>query len=132
MTQGIVSAQSPYRTEETVRRLRQLIGQRGAVVFAVIDHARNAREAGLQMPETQVLIFGNPAAGTPLMLAAPDIALDLPVRVLVRDDGAGGSIVAWQDPGYVAARFGIPETGPNPFAAVPALVQAALEADPAS
>jgi uncharacterized protein (DUF302 family) len=132
MTQGIVSVRSPYRTEETVRRLRRQVEQHGAVVFAVIDHAENARQAGQQMPATQVLIFGDPAAGTPLMLAVPDVALDLPMRVLVRDDGAEGSIVSWQDPGYVTDRFELPEASLKPFAAVGVLVRATLESDPAS
>jgi uncharacterized protein (DUF302 family) len=132
MTQGIVSVPSRYPVAATVRRLQAQVEQHGAAVFAVIDHAAGARRAGQQMPETQVLIFGDPAVGTPLMLAVPDIALDLPMRVLVRDDGTGGSVVAWQDPGYVAARFGVPESSLKPFAAVATLVAAALGSDPAS
>jgi uncharacterized protein (DUF302 family) len=132
MTQGIVFMPSRYSVADTVHRLQEQVERHGAAVFAVIDHAANARQAGQEMPETQVLIFGDPAAGTPLMLAVPDIALDLPMRVLVRDDGNGGSVVAWQDPGYVAARFGLPEADLKPFAAVAALAAAALESDPAS
>jgi len=132
MTQGIVSMPSRYPVAATVRRLQGQAEQHGAAVFAVIDHAANARRAGLEMPETQVLIFGDPAVGTPLMLATPDIALDLPLRVLVRADDAGGSVVAWQVPGYVSARYGVPEGSLKPFAAVAALVAAALGSDPAS
>jgi uncharacterized protein (DUF302 family) len=132
MTQGIVSVPSRYPVAATVRRLQEQVEQHGAAVFAVIDHAANAHRAGQEMPETQVLIFGDPAVGTRLMLAVPDIALDLPMRVLVRDDDAGGSVVTWQDPGYIAARYGVPEGGLKPFAAVAALVAAALGSDPGS
>jgi uncharacterized protein (DUF302 family) len=112
----------------TVAVLRDEIESRGASVVAVVDHAAAARAVGLEMPDTQVLIFGNPRAGTPLMLAAPDIALDLPLRVLVRDDGDPGSLVAWQEPDFVADRFGLPAdvTARAPLRAVAAIVAAAL------
>jgi uncharacterized protein (DUF302 family) len=100
--------------EETVQRLVALVEGAGAQVFAVIDHAAGAREAGLQMPDTQVIVFGNPAAGTPLMLAAPDIAIDLPLRILVRQEPDGRTSVLHHDPKELADRYGLPAdlTGP--------------------
>lgn len=101
------------------------IEHRGASVITVIDHAAAARAAGLAMPATQVVVFGNAAAGTPLMQAVPDVAIDLPLRLLVRDDGSPGSVVSWQDPAYVADRFGLHgETAP--LAAPHAIADAAL------
>src|ERR1700676_5392653 len=93
--------------EETLERLREAIAERGLTLFAEIDHAGNARAAGLEMPPSTVLIFGSARAGTPLMLKAPDMALELPLRVLVRDDGRGGAVLAYGDPGRLARSFNV-------------------------
>ena len=90
---------------EVVHRLREVIDQRGLTLFAEIDHAQNARDAGLSMPPTRVLIFGSAKAGTPLMLAAPDIALELPLRVLVREEPDGRVALVYRDPTELAAAF---------------------------
>lgn len=111
----------------TVATIRAAVEAKGAAVSAVIDHAASARAAGLEMPETQVIIFGNPHAGTPLMLAVPDVALDLPLRVLVRDEGTPGAVVSWQDPAYVGHRFGLDDTLLAPLRGVEAIVTAALQ-----
>jgi uncharacterized protein (DUF302 family) len=112
---------------ETVAALRAEIEKRGASVAAVVDHAAAARTVGLTMPETQVIVFGNPAAGTPLMQSVPDIALDLPLRIMVRDDGGGGgSAVVWQDPAFVAQRFGLGEELLGPLHAPAAIVAAVI------
>jgi uncharacterized protein (DUF302 family) len=91
---------------QVAERMRALIAERGLTLFAEVDHAANAREVGLEMPPTRVLIFGNARAGTPLMLAAPDIALELPLRVLVRADPEGGTALVYLDPARLAAAFG--------------------------
>ncbi len=127
---GIETRRSERDVAGTVAALRDEIESRGAGVVAVVDHAAAARAVGLDMPDTQVLIFGNPRAGTPLMLAAPDIALDLPLRILVRDDGGPGALVVWQAPEFVADRFGLPEADAAtqaPLRSVAVIVAAALE-----
>lgn len=123
---GMSTQRSAAGVTQTVTLIRQHAERRGATVFAVIDHAAAARGVGLYMPATQVVIFGNPAAGTPLMLAMPEIALDLPLRVLVRDDGHGGCLVSWQQPQYVAVRFGLDAEQARPLTAVAAVVAEAL------
>ncbi len=95
--------------EETLKRLREAIAERGLTLFAEIDHAGNARATGLEMPPSTVLIFGSAIAGTPLMLKAPDIALQLPLRVLVREEGMGGSVLAYGDPRELARTFNVEE-----------------------
>lgn len=123
---GIVSRRSTRDVAATVAAIRATVEARGAVVAVVIDHAAAARAAGLEMPDTQVIIFGNPLAGTPLMLAVPDVAVDLPLRVLVRDDGAPGAVVSWQDPAYVGRRFGLADTLLTPLRGVETIVAAAV------
>jgi uncharacterized protein (DUF302 family) len=91
--------------ETTLQRLRDALTERGITPFGEIDHARNAREAGLDMPPTVVLIFGNARAGTPLMVKAPDIALELPLRVLVREGPDGVAVLVYRDPARLAEAF---------------------------
>jgi uncharacterized protein (DUF302 family) len=95
--------------EETLKRLREAIAERGLTLFAEIDHAGNARAAGLEMPASTVVIFGSAKAGTPLMLSAPDIALELPLRVMVREEGKGGAVLAYGDPRRLARSFNVEE-----------------------
>lgn len=83
--EALVKFNSARTFDDTVATLRQGLAEQGMTIFAEIDHAGAATRAGLKMPSTKVLMFGNPKAGTPLMLAAPDVALDLPLRVLVRE-----------------------------------------------
>ena len=124
---GLVTRRSARGVPETVAAIRDQAEQRGAAVVAVIDHAAGARAVGLTLPATQVIIFGNPRAGTPLMQAAPDIAIDLPLRVLIRDDGQPGSLVSWQDPAYVRDRFGLHDEQLTPLATPGTLVAAVLD-----
>jgi uncharacterized protein (DUF302 family) len=117
-----VASRAPF--EETVARLRTVIQERGLTLFAEIDHQQNARDAGLDMPKTQVLIFGSARAGTPLMLAAPDIALELPLRVLVREEADGTVVLVYLDPERLAAAFGVASLATS-IAGLTAIVQAA-------
>jgi uncharacterized protein (DUF302 family) len=103
----IRSLHSEASVEQVVDRLHELIRERGLTLFAEIDHARNARDAGLEMPATRVLIFGNAKAGTGLMLASPDIALELPLRILVRQEADGRTRIVYIDPERLAAVFGV-------------------------
>ena len=123
---GLVTRRSAHGVTETVSAIRDQVEQHGAAVIAVIDHAAAAQAVGLTLPATQVIIFGNPTAGTPLMQAAPEIAIDLPLRVLVRDDGQPGSLVSWQDPAYVRDRFGLHDEQLTPLATPETLVASVL------
>jgi uncharacterized protein (DUF302 family) len=109
----IRSLHSDASVEQVVDRLHELIREHGLTLFAEIDHARNAREAGLDMPETRVLIFGNAKAGTALMLASPDVALELPLRILVRQEADGRTGIAYTDPERLAAVFGLDALAPS-------------------
>jgi len=123
---GVLSKASPYSVDETVRRLDETMRAKGLTVFARIDHRAAAREAGLEMQDEQVLIFGNPRAGTPLMVARPLVGLDLPLRVLVWRAPDGQVWASYQDAAFIARRYGLPEVLEKNIAAVPGLVEAAL------
>jgi len=97
---------TPRSVTETVSRLTGILGAKGLKVFAVIDQAAEARQVGLQLRETTLVLFGNPAAGTPVMVAAPLSALDLPLKVLIWDD-AGQTKVTYYGPAALAARYGL-------------------------
>ena len=103
----IRTVRSAATVAQVAERMRALIAERGLTLFAEVDHAANAREAGLEMPPSRVLIFGSARAGTPLMLTAPDIALELPLRVLVREASEGGVALVYLDPARLAAAFGV-------------------------
>jgi uncharacterized protein (DUF302 family) len=109
--------------EETLKRLREAIAERGLTLFAEIDHAENARAAGLEMPPSTVLIFGSAVAGTPLMMKSPDIGLELPLRVLVREEGTGGAVLAYGDPQRLARAFNVEEIAAG-IMSLPVLVHA--------
>jgi uncharacterized protein (DUF302 family) len=104
LPEGIVTKPCPRPVEETVSRLTRLIQDKGLMLFSVIDHSGEAQKAGFEMPETKLVIFGSPAAGTPVMLAAPLAALDLPLKILVWADSLGAAFVSYTSPAYLAAR----------------------------
>lgn len=105
---GFVSRRSEHPVEETVTRLKAVLAAKNVTLFAEVDHSGEAARAGLTMPPTRLLIFGNPKAGTPVMLAAPSSAIDLPLKLLVWEDAAGAVWISWNDPAYLAARHDIP------------------------
>ena len=105
----VVEHASPLSFDATVRRLVQAIADAGMTLFATIDHAAGARNVGMSMPPATVLIYGNPKGGTPIMLAAPLAALDLPLRVLVRQQEGGGVVVAFHPVAAMLRRAGVPE-----------------------
>ncbi|HEY3974693.1 MAG TPA: DUF302 domain-containing protein [Candidatus Sulfotelmatobacter sp.] len=106
---GLVRVASRYSVDETVRRLQAAFAEKGMQVFAVIDHNGEAEKVGLTMLPTKVVIFGSPKGGTPLMVAAPSLAIDLPLKALVAEDGAGKVSVTYNSPEYLKERHGVPE-----------------------
>ena len=122
---GVVVKRSPRSVAETVARLRATLEERGVKLFAVIDHSGEAHAAGLALRETKVVIFGSPKAGTPVMEAAPLAALDLPLKILVWDDG-GQTMLAYAPPGELAARYGLSDELAARLAAVEVLANAAI------
>src|SRR5260370_26083377 len=105
---GVISKPSPYSVDETIRRLDEVVRGKGLTVFSRIDHRSGAREVGLDMQDEQVLIFGNPRAGTPLMVARPLVGLDLPLRVLVWRASDGRVWARSQDSAFIPTRYALP------------------------
>ena len=106
---GIVSKPSKHSVEQTVEALTNLLKSKGVAVFALIDHSGEAEKVGLKMRPTKLLIFGNPKAGTPLMLAAPSSALDLPLKMLIWEDSQGKVWLSYNSPEYLKERHGLPQ-----------------------
>jgi uncharacterized protein (DUF302 family) len=106
---GLVQVASRYSAEKTVRRLEAAFAEKGLQVFALIDHSGEAEKVGLKMRPTKVLIFGSPKGGTPLMVAAPSLAIDLPLKALVAEDAEGKVPVTYNSPEYLKERHGVPE-----------------------
>jgi uncharacterized protein (DUF302 family) len=106
-TNGLVTVESSLGPAETMNRLVAEVGAKGLTIFARIDHAAGAREAGLALPPTELLIFGNARGGTPLMQANQAIGLDLPIKVLVWQDASQRSWISYNDPAWLAERHGL-------------------------
>ena len=106
---GIVRTLSTHSVDETLEKLQQALRAKGVTIFALIDHSGEAAKVGLKMPATQLLIFGNPKGGTPLMLAAPSIAIDLPIKILIAEDSEGKVWISYNSPDYLLQRHGVPE-----------------------
>lgn len=124
--EGVSSKLSSFSVPETVRRLEETVRAKGLTLFARIDHGGGAREVGLEMQEEQLIVFGNPRAGTRLMIARPLVGLDLPLRLLVWRDAEGRVWVSYNESAFIARRFGLPDGMEKNIAGVPALVDAAL------
>jgi uncharacterized protein (DUF302 family) len=124
---GLIHLASRHTVEETMQRLETLLGERGVTVFARIDHSGEAEKVGLAMRPTKLLIFGSPKSGTPLMQAAPGVAIDLPLKALFWQDAEGKVWLTYNDPSYLQQRHNFPaELLPN-IAAVSALFGKAVE-----
>jgi len=105
---GIVRIASRHSVAETVAKLQAFLQAKNVKLFAIVDHSGEAEKAGLKMPSTKLLIFGNPKGGTPLMLASPSVALDLPLKILVAEDGAGKTWISYNAPAYLQQRHNLP------------------------
>jgi len=111
---GVVRIASHHTVAETVAKLESILQAKNVKVFAIVDHSGEAEKAGLKMPNTKLLIFGNPNAGTPLMLASPSVALDLPLKILVAEDAGGKVWISYNSPSYLQQRHNLPaELLPN-------------------
>ena len=124
---GIVEILSSHSVDETVARLKRILDAKGVTLFAVVDHSGEAEKVGLKMPKTRLLIFGSPKAGTPIMLAAPSAAIDLPLKILVRQDESGNVWIAYNSPAYLQQRHGFPQELTGNLAVVETLAAKAGE-----
>lgn len=105
---GITTLQSPLPFAQTVQRIVSALAARGLKIFATWDQQAEAKAVGLDMPPTTLIVFGNPKAGTALMLAQPQSALDLPLKVLVSQDAAGTVVVSFNTAEFIIQRHGLP------------------------
>jgi uncharacterized protein (DUF302 family) len=106
--EGIVDIQSNHSVDQTVARLKKILETRGVAIFALVDHSGEAEKAGLKMPPTKLLIFGSPEAGTPVMLAAPSIAINLPLKILIWEDSHGKVWLSYNSTAYLKERQRVP------------------------
>src|SRR6185436_13957376 len=105
---GLVDLPSNHSVDETVEKLKGILQAKGITLFALVDHSGEAAKVGMKMRPTKLLIFGSPKAGTPLMLAAPSSAIDLPLKILVWEDGQGKVWISYNSPQYLQKRHGLP------------------------
>jgi uncharacterized protein (DUF302 family)/uncharacterized membrane protein YidH (DUF202 family) len=105
---GIVATPSNHSVDQTVEKLKGILAAKGVALFALIDHSGEAEKVGMKMPPTKLLIFGSPKAGTPLMLAAPSVAIDLPLKILIWEDAQGKVWISYNSPAYLQERHGFP------------------------
>lgn len=125
--EGIISRPSSQSVPVTLDRLEAVLRAKGVTVFARVDHSGEATKAGLKMPPTQLLIFGNPRTGTAVMLAAPTAAIDLPLKALAWEDGDGKVWLSYNDPQYLKRRFGLTDDDIKGIAGAGSLIEQALK-----
>ena len=123
---GIISKASKYSVPETLDRVDALLRSKGIKIFVRVDHSGEAEKAGLKMPPTQLLIFGNPKGGTPMMLAAPTAAIDLPLKALAWEDSDGKVWLSYNDPEYLKKRYGLTDEQIKTIAGTGSLIEQAL------
>ena len=124
---GIVDKPSNHSVDEIVEKLKQILQSKGVTLFATVDHSGEAAKVGMKMPPTKLLIFGSPKAGTPLMLAAPSVAIDFPLKILVWEDMQGKVWVSYNDLSYLQERHGIPAELMQNIAVIETLAAKAAE-----
>ncbi len=124
---GLIQLSSQYSVDETISRLQSAFTEKGLKIFALIDHSGEAEKAGLKMPATKVIVFGSPKAGTPLMIASPSVAIDLPLKALVAEDADGKVSVTYNDPEYLRERHGFPADLVKNLAGAGALISQAVK-----
>ena len=123
---GLIHLRSPYSVPETIKRLESVLQAKNLAVFARVDHSGEAGKVGLTMRPTQLIIFGNPKAGTPLMVASPTLAIDLPLKALVWEDADGKVWLSYNSPDYLTRRHEIPAELVKNIAVVGAVLEKAI------
>jgi uncharacterized protein (DUF302 family) len=123
--EGVVKIPSHHSVDETVDKLKTILKSKGVTLFALVDHSGEAEKVGMKMPPTKLLIFGNPKGGTPLMLAAPSVAIDLPLKILIAEDSQGKVWISYNSAEYLKERHGLPQDLVPNIAVVQALAAAA-------
>jgi uncharacterized protein (DUF302 family) len=121
---GLRSKRSRGSVDETLQRLERVLRATDIVVFAIVDHSGEAERVGLTMPPTKLVVFGSPRAGTPLMLAAPSVAIDLPMKMLIWEDGEGCAWVSYNTAAYLQERHEVPAELLQPVSGLDALADA--------
>jgi len=124
---GIVDRLSNHSVDQTVEKLKGVLQSEGVTLFAMVDHSGEAAKVGMQMRRTKLLIFGSPKAGTPLMLATPSVAIDLPLKILIWEDAQGKAWVSYNSPAYLQQRHRIPAELMQNIAVIEALASKAAE-----
>jgi len=124
---GITDVPTDHSVDATVEKLTAILQSSGITLFALVDHSGEAEKAGFKMPPTKLLIFGNPKGGTPLMLAAPSMAIDLPLKILVWQDPQGKVWLSYNTPAYLRERHNFPAELVKNIAAVEALASKAAQ-----
>jgi len=124
---GMVHLRSPYSVPETLKRLEAILQVKGVTVFAQVDHSGEAAKVGLKMHPTQLMIFGSPKAGTPLMVASPTLAIDLPLKALAWEDADGKVWLSYNSPEYLKQRHNVPDDLVKNIAVIGPLLQKAIE-----
>src|SRR5436305_9691353 len=125
--QGIINIPSNHSVDKTVEKLKEILEAKRVTLFALIDHSGEAEKAGMRMFPTKLLIFGSPTAGTPLMLAVPSIAIDLPLKILIWEDIQGKVWVSYNSPAYLHGRYNLPPELMQTIAGVETLAAAVAE-----
>ena len=124
---GIVNIVSNHSVDEAVAKLKGILDSKGIALFALIDHSGEAEKVGMKMRPTKLLIFGSSKAGTPVMLAAPSIAIDLPLKILVWEDGNGKTWISYNTAGYLQERHNVPDELIRNIAVIETLANKAAE-----
>jgi uncharacterized protein (DUF302 family) len=124
---GLIHNRSPYSVPETLKRFESVLQAKNLTVFVLVDHSGEAEKAGLKMRPTQLLIFGSPQAGTPLMVASPSLAIDLPLKALAWQDADGQVWLSYNSPEYLKQRHKVPDELVKNIAGVGALLEKAVE-----
>ncbi len=125
--QGIVDVRSQHPVLETVAKIRSILAAKTVTLFALVDHSGEAEKVGMKMRPTKLLIFGSPRAGTPVMLSAPSIAIDLPLKLLVWEDESGQAWISYNSAEYLGSRHNVPSELMQNLAAVGAIAAAAAK-----
>ncbi len=121
---GMIHVKSSHSVTETLKKLEELVTSKGLSIFARVDHSGEAAKVGLEMHPTELLIFGSPKSGTPLMIASPTLAIDLPLKALVWEDADGKVWVSYNSPEYLKQRHNIPDDLLPNIAGIRGLVEA--------